>query len=148
MLSSKIKVFFCFHTFFCAKALTSIQTYTIILFVYKRIHKENRKMKLNNLIAKFLVEQTCRGNTSFTLDYYRVVLTRFLDFCGDIPSDELTLELCQSIISTCEPTSSQAEVSKPIYAVCARSLRGVTISAISKQTLQVDSNFLKRSAKP
>ncbi|MBR5538750.1 MAG: tyrosine-type recombinase/integrase [Clostridia bacterium] len=52
-------------------------------------------MKLNNLVAKFLVEQTCRGNTSFTLDYYRVVLSRFVEFCGDIPSDELTLDLCQ-----------------------------------------------------
>ena len=52
-------------------------------------------MKLNNLVEKYLIEQRCRGNTNFTLDYYRTVLSRFVDFCGDVPAEELTLELCQ-----------------------------------------------------
>lgn len=53
-------------------------------------------MQLNSLVEKFLIEQKCRGNTNFTLDYYRVVLTRFVQFCGDLSADDLTIDVCQN----------------------------------------------------
>ena len=52
-------------------------------------------MTLSALIDLYIIEQRCRGNTEFTIDYYKVTLKRFLDFCGDISVSDLHLDICQ-----------------------------------------------------
>lgn len=52
-------------------------------------------MIIKDLFDLYITEQRCRGNTDFTIDYYKVTLQRFLDFCGDITTDDITVELCQ-----------------------------------------------------
>ncbi len=60
-------------------------------------------MLVSESVNEFLGEQSCKGNTSSTLEYYGSMFRKFMSFCGDIPIDQLTVQNCKEYyFSLCE----------------------------------------------